>query len=117
MKAILKPLFEYLISGYTIFENPIYNLLVFAAIGVIAKEISWAVTGDFYRSGLITGRASGSFIHWTTRYLVVSGIVVTFAIVVNLIKFFISVPLWIWIALLLSIALAITAFYLSKSRH
>lgn len=47
-----------------------YEYLILAAIGLIAYKLSYNKVGDFYNGGLISGRGTGSFLHWLIRFVI-----------------------------------------------
>lgn len=96
MKIILKPLFDILTGDVAICDNILYNYLVLLVVGEVAYRIAWRFVGNLYRVGAIDGRASGSIIHWSIRFIGY----VTCAYVIRggiwLYNFVVAVPHWIW---------------------
>lgn len=96
MKFIAKPIFEWLIDGYSLFDNILLNYISMGVIGLIAFLISWNIVGSLYKQDIINGRVSGSVLHWIIR-LVVFFIIFSFvSVVLRAIAFIITIPLWIW---------------------
>lgn len=96
MKTILKPIFEWLIDGYTLFDNALYNYIAISLVGFIAFAVAWTIVGSFYRNDLISGRASGSVLHWIFRLITVIVLFSCVSIIIRFIKFVITMPLWVW---------------------
>ena len=70
MKVILKPIFEMITGEYVMFDNIIYNYIIMTVIGLFAFGIAWRCVGKLYDNNIISGKNSGSLIHWTIRLVV-----------------------------------------------
>jgi uncharacterized membrane protein len=99
MKEILKPIFERLTEGYTLFDNTQYNYIAMAIIGFIAFAVAWNIVGSLYRNDIISGRTSGSIIHWIFRFITFFVLFSFVSIILRVIRFIITVPPWIWITI------------------
>ena len=69
LAAILKPLFEILTGKVAVMDNVIYNWLIMFVIGEVAYRVAKSFVRNQYSMGAISGKASGSIIHWTIRLL------------------------------------------------
>lgn len=117
MKVILKPIFQWVIDQYELFENPVYNWVVALIIGVIGFKIAWNFVGNRYRNGSINGRAVGSILHWVVRFIAVSMMYLLVATVIWIIKLFLSVPWWGWLIVFgVLIVIAIIVFIVKRHR-
>lgn len=67
---MLREIFEYTVSLYSISDNAIYNNLIIICICGIAYRVSYSIVGKIYRIGLISGRMSGKILHWSIRIIV-----------------------------------------------
>ena len=114
MKIILKPIFEWLVGNYNLFENPFYNNIAMVLVGVLAFRIAWKIVGKLYHNGSISGRGAGSIIHWIIRFIAFTVIFMSVSITIWIIKFIISIPLWVWYSLL-GISAVITFLYVFRS--
>jgi uncharacterized BrkB/YihY/UPF0761 family membrane protein len=97
MKAILKPIFEFLIGGFTLFDNVIYNYIALGIIGALAFAFAFRFVGFLYDVGAIESREAGSLLHWTIRLIAFLVLFITTYAVIWLVRFFISNPIWFWI--------------------
>ena len=87
MKVILKPIFEMITGEYIMFDNIIYNYVIMTVIGVFAFGIDWRCVGKLYDNNIISGKNSGSLIHWTTRLVVFIALFYIFNLLIWLTKF------------------------------
>lgn len=101
MKDFIKPLFEFMTSYYSLFDNPIYNYFLMAIVGVLAFIIAWKVVGSLYDDKYIISKKAGSIIHWVIR-LIAFIIVFSFAsIIIWIVKLILVIPIWLWIVILI----------------
>ncbi len=47
--------------------DSIWEWAILLVLGTITYNVAFGFVGDFYRDGLIHGRAIGSVLHWVTR--------------------------------------------------
>lgn len=87
MKVILKPIFEMITGEYVMFDNIIYNYAIMAVIGLFAFGIAWRCVGKLYDNNIISGKNSGSLIHWTIRLVVFIALFYIFNLLIWLTKF------------------------------
>jgi hypothetical protein len=97
MKVILKPIFEWLTDGYTLSDNILYNYIAMAIVGLIAFIVAWNIVGNLYRNDIIRGKTVGSILHWTIRLISFCILFACVSLLFRIIRFIISVPLWIWV--------------------
>lgn len=87
MKVILKPIFEMITGEYVMFDNIIYNYIILTVIGLFAFGIAWRCVGKLYDNNIISGKNSGSLIHWTIRLVVFIALFYIFNLLIWLTKF------------------------------
>lgn len=87
MKFILKPIFEMVTGKYVMFDNIIYNYIIMTVIGLFAFGIAWRCVGKLYDNNIISGKNSGSLIHWTIRLIVFIVLFYIFSLFMWLTKF------------------------------
>lgn len=87
MKFILKPIFEMITGEYVIFDNIIYNYIIMTVIGLFAFGIAWRCVKKLYDNNIISGKNSGSLIHWTIRLVVFVALFYIFNLLIWLTKF------------------------------
>ena len=87
MKLILKPIFEMITGEYIMFDNIIYNYIIMTLIGIFAFGIAWRCVGKLYDNNIISGKNSGSLIHWTIRLIVFTVLFYIFNLAIWLTKF------------------------------
>jgi plastocyanin domain-containing protein len=51
MRLIFKPIFEWLIGNYSLFDDPMKNFITMGAIGLIALTIAWFSVKAMYNGG------------------------------------------------------------------
>ncbi|KJS86270.1 MAG: hypothetical protein JM58_07160 [Peptococcaceae bacterium BICA1-8] len=107
MKEILKPIFEWLTGNYNLFDNVLYNYLAMAIVGLLAFVVAWIIVGSLYKNYLISGRRAGSIIHWVVRFIAFVVIFSLISVIIWLVKFILSIPTWVWWALLGAFVLVI----------
>lgn len=108
MAPILKPVFDILTGDVAVCDNILYNHLILLLVGEAAFRYAYRFVGDAYHSGIISGRAAGSILHWAIRLL-------TYMIIAYLLRAgiwvydsIIRIPTWVWLVLLLMCLLAIS---------
>lgn len=116
MTEILKFGFNWITDSYSLFENPLYDYFVMAAIGTAALAIAWGIVGDLYDSRIIVGSLMGKIFHWPIRLLAFTVIFLMTSALFRLISFIISIPTWFWVTMLLVIIVSITIFAVYKIR-
>ena len=67
MNVIFKFLFERLTDPLGLPVNAFYEYIILVVLGEVAYELAYGKVGDMYHSGIIEGRAEGSFFHWIIR--------------------------------------------------
>lgn len=114
MKIILKPIFEMITGEYVMFDNVIYNYIIMVVIGLIAFGIAWRCVRKLYDNNIISGRNSGSLIHWTIRLIAFIVLFYIFSLVIWLTKFIYIHRYIICIILCIIILLSILIFIILK---
>lgn len=98
-------LFDFITSGFSLFENPFYNFIAMAIVGSIAFSIAWNVVDVLgFRKSL------GSAVHWTVRLIAFASIWFVFLLIINMFKFIIEN----WIIILISAVALIILFIIMK---
>lgn len=92
----MKILFEYLISSYSLFEDPIKNYVAMAIVTYAAYLIAYDEVGILYRIGLIDGYASGHVLHYIIRFIVFILLHFLFATGMRIINWFCNLPSYKW---------------------
>lgn len=92
----MKLLFEYLISSFYLFEDPIKNYVAMAIVGCIAYIIAYGEVGLLYHLGLIDGRESGHMLHYIIRFVVFVFIFFICTIVIRAYNWFHDLPVYKW---------------------
>ena len=87
MKFILKPIFEMITGEYVMLDNIIYNYIIMTVIGLFAFGIAWRCVKKLYDNNIISGKNSGSLIHWTIRLVVFVALFYIFNLLIWLTKF------------------------------
>ena len=64
----MKDILNFIFQNITIFENPIFNILIIAIILSISFYTFFWIVGQLYDYGLISGWELGSLIHWLLRF-------------------------------------------------
>lgn len=117
MKTILKPIFEWLTDGYTLFDNVLYNYIAMAIVGFIAFAVSWNIVGSLYRNDMISGRTSGSILHWIIRLITFVVLFSAISLLIRVIRFIMTVPLWIWLALAGLLVIGVIIFFIVRNKQ
>lgn len=98
-------LFDFITSGFSLFENPFYNFIAMAIVGSIAFSIAWNVVDVLgFRKSL------GSVIHWIVRLIAFTIIWFIFLLVIIMFRFIIKN----WVIISISAIALITLFIIMK---
>ena len=97
-------IFDLMTSPFSLFDNPLYNYLAMALIGVVAYKIAFSAVKELGLRG-----EAGSIAHWTIRLIVFALIWLLCCIVIKCILFVVNN----WI-LVLVCTLSLLATYLAK---
>lgn len=116
MKLILKPIFEMITGEYVMFDNIIYNYIIMTMIGLFAFVIAWRCIGKLYDNNIISGKNSGSLIHWTIRLIVFIVLFYIFNLTIWLTKFIYVHRQVIYIIICAIVALTIIITIIHKIR-
>lgn len=92
----MKLLFEYLISSFSLFEDPIKNYVAMAIVGYMAYIIAYDEVGLLYRLGLINGRESGHILHYIIRLIAVLVIFFICSVAIRAYNWFHDLPVYKW---------------------
>lgn len=95
MSEILRPIFEWLVGHFQLFESPVYNYIVMAVIGVVSFRVAFDFVGKLYNLDIIDGRIMGAIIHWTVRLIVFTVLFVFGSIAIRLHN--LAWSWWIWL--------------------
>lgn len=79
---MLKPINELLKLNFSVTGNFLYDLIIGAVIFAILEVIAFRIVGRLYRSRIIDGRQSGSFLNFTIR--IVATLAIMFLIKVSI---------------------------------
>lgn len=98
-------LFDFITSGFSLFENPFYNFIAMAIVGSIAFSIAWNIVDVLgFRKSL------GSAVHWIVRLIAFAVIWFIFLLIINIFRFIIKN----WIIISISVVALITLFIIMK---
>jgi len=116
---MLKLMFEYLTSSFSLLENPADNYIIMAVVFGIAYLIAYNIVGWLYHMDAIEGRGAGHVLHWIIRFIVFLILYYAFATVLRIYKWMISVPQAIWLIVIIFISgivgvVGLVKFVLSK---
>ncbi len=119
MKFILKPIFEMITGEYVMFDNIIYNYIIMTVIGLFAFGIAWRCVGKLYDNNIISGKSSGSLIHWTIRLIVFIVLFYIFNLSIWLTKFVYvhRYIIFIIICIIALLTIIITIVYKIRKSH
>ena len=117
MKEVFKAIYDFVMDQFTLFDNPVWNYIAIAIVGIKAFGIAWNVVGSLYNSGDIQGGCIGSVIHWVIRILVAGILFVVLSMILAAIRFLLSIPGWVWIAVLLGIAILLLVALIVKRKR
>ena len=81
----MKFAFNYLTGSFSLLENPLYNYIVMAIIGIFSLRIAYLLVGWFYNNHIISGRNQGSNLHWFIRTIV---FIFTYFLVATMIRIY-----------------------------
>ncbi|ODM26796.1 hypothetical protein A7W90_11550 [Clostridium sp. Bc-iso-3] len=112
----MKAIFEWLTDGYTLFDNVLYNYIAMALVGFIAFAVAWNIVGSLYRNDIISGRTSGSILHWIIRLVVFIVLFSVVSLLIWVIRFIITVPLWIWLTLAGLLIMGVAIFCIIRNK-
>lgn len=116
MINILKPIFEMLTGEVAVHDNIIYNYLILLIVGEIAFQFAWGFVGDLYDIGIISGRSTGSILHWLIRLIVYMAIAYIIRFFIWLVAFIATIPLWVWIAIPVFVTTIIVTIYFIRKK-
>ena len=69
MREIFRFCFEQLTDPLTLPLNPLAEWIILAVLHELVYLVAFSKVGDLYHSGIISGRLSGSLIHWVIRLI------------------------------------------------
>ena len=110
MNEILKPIFEWLTGNYNLFNNVLYNYVAMTIVGLLAFMVACKFVGSLYDIDLISGRTVGSIIHWVVRLVAFVVIFSVISVIIWFVKLILSIPVWVWWALLVITIFVIICF-------
>lgn len=58
MKEVFKAIYDFVMDQFTLFDNPVWNYIAIAIVGIIAFGIVWNVVGSLYNSGIYKAAVS-----------------------------------------------------------
>ena len=96
----MKQLYELLIYSLSVIENPFWDFVLLTIIGSVSFVIAWNFVGE---TGL-RGKA-GSILHWTIRIIVMFLLCIITSLIIKLITYIISIPLAVWIVIIVGVVL------------
>lgn len=96
-------IFDLITSPFSLFDNPFYNYIAMAIVGVLAFGIAFNIVGELGFRGKL-----GSITHWTIRIIVFVLLWFIFGIIIKLVTFIIAN----WIYILISCSLILVLFLL-----
>lgn len=96
-------IFDLITSPFSLFDNPFYNYIAMAIVGVLAFEIAFNIVEELGFRGEL-----GSITHWTIRIIVFVLVCFIFGIIIKLVTFIIAN----WIYILISCSLILVLFLL-----
>lgn len=70
MREIFSFIFDKITDPLTLPIHPLWEWLILGVIGEIAYQFAFRKVGNLYRTGVISGRFSGSLLHWILRFLI-----------------------------------------------
>ncbi len=117
MKTILKSIFDYLTDGYSIFDNVLYNYIAMGIVGFIAFVVAWNTVGSLYRNDMISERTGGSIFHWIIRLVVFVVLFSDVSLLIRVIRFVITVPLWVWLVMAGLMIMGVVIFCIIRNKR
>lgn len=95
MITVLKPLLEWIVGSYSLFNNVFVDSLFMGFVVVVSRLVSREVVGSFYNVGFINGRSGGSFLYWMSHFFLTTMLFLLVALFINVVKFISSIHLLI----------------------
>lgn len=105
-----KFIFDLITSPLSLFENPFYNYIAMAIIGIVAYKIAFSIVGKLGLRG-----KSGSIVHWAIRFVVFCFIWLVCCLAIVLITFVIDNWVFIIISIILLLIICILNIYAKKT--
>ena len=93
---MLKLLFEFLTSSFSLSENPISNYIIMAVVGYIAFLMAYNIVGWFYYTDIIEGKGVGQILHWVIRLFIFVIIYLIAAVAIRIYKCVMGIPMYVW---------------------
>ena len=93
---MLKLLFEFLTSSFSLSENPISNYIIMAVVGYIAFLLAFNIVGWFYYTDIIEGKGVGQILHWVIRLFIFVIIYLIAAVAIRIYKWVMGIPMYVW---------------------
>lgn len=93
---MLKLLFEFLTSSFSLSENPISNYIIVAVVGYIAFLMAYNIVGWFYYTDIIEGKGVGQILHWVIRLFIFVIIYLIAAVAIRIYKWVMGIPMYVW---------------------
>ncbi len=93
---MLKLLFEFLTSSFSLSENPISNYIIMAVVGYIAFLMAYNIVGWFYYTDIIEGKGVGQILHWVIRLFIFVIIYLIAAVAIRIYKWVMGIPMYVW---------------------
>ena len=93
---MLKLLFEFLTSSFSVSENPISNYIIMAVVGYIAFLMAYNIVGWFYYTDIIEGKGVGQILHWVIRLFIFVIIYLIAAVAIRIYKWVMGIPMYVW---------------------
>lgn len=109
MRYLLKPIFDLLTGDLVLLGDVINNYIALGIVGLIAFFVAFRATGSLYDMGLITGRSTGSLVHWTIRLIVFAFLFWVLSLIVWIIAVLKSISIWAWFGAITIIVILATA--------
>lgn len=97
---VFKLLFEFVTDQLTLFDNSLYNYIAMGVLAVVAFSVAFKFVGFLYKLDIISGKASGSLIHWSVRLLVFLILYILVTLIILLVRLIITIPTTVWLILL-----------------
>jgi hypothetical protein len=113
MAEILKPIFEWLVGHFQLFENPLYDSFVMMIMGGFSYVVAFRFVGKLYDEEFIDGRIMGSIIHWVVRLIVFTVLFVLGSIAIRLYNLEWAWWIWLLIAAFITFAIQLVVFVIT----
>ena len=104
-------LYELITFPLSLFDNPIYDIIVMSIIGSISFTIAWRITGD-----LDIGGGLGSIVHWTIRLISTLIIWSAVSLTIMVAKLIIKYWLFLSISVILLTVLYVLSIHANKKK-